>query len=123
MQEAHVADFIDMKQRAILQRSRAFHALLVGGFVTTVGGGLAFGVWGVATGQINTAVTACFIVTIFGFLAYALANRSPATCALCKEELEVYFCAEDRPQGRYSGNIFVCRRCNAYDVYLTAEFD
>ncbi|MEJ6004921.1 hypothetical protein WG899_05140 [Paucibacter sp. AS339] len=123
MQEAHVADFINLKQQAILQRSRAFYALLVGGFFTTVGGGLAFWVWGVATGQIKTAVIAFFILTILGFLAYVLAHRSRATCALCKGDLEVYVCAEDSPQGRYSGNIFVCRRCNAYDVYLTAEFD
>jgi hypothetical protein len=123
MNEAKIEEFSDLKQLMIVKRSRAFYVARIGGFVTTVFGGFGFWVWGIATGQIKNSVIAMFVLALIGLSMFIISCRVPSTCIFCRTRLDTFPCIEQRANGRYSGDIFVCRQCNAYEVRLNIDFD
>lgn|SRR6476659_9372226 len=123
MQEAHISDFSSLNSRAILRRSNAFYALRVGGFIVTTGGGTGCIVWGIAGGRMSVAFAAMCLFVFAGLVMFVLSIHARSDCASCGSRLDVYFCSEERTSGRYSGHIYVCRQCNAYEGRLNLESD
>jgi hypothetical protein len=123
IQDAKISDFANFERKEILQRSQIFYLLRVVGFLITVVGSLIVLFWLIQTKQ-GVSGLIPFLGTIFiGFGMFAISNRVNSSCKLCLKELEEFNCAEVRSNGRYSGSIFVCKHCCAYEVRLNIEFD
>ena len=123
MQEAHISDFASLNSRAVLRRSSTFYVLRAGGFIVTTGGGIGCIVWGIASGRIAIAFAAMCLFVFAGLVMFILSIHARSDCVSCGRRLDVYYCSEERTNGRYSAHIYVCRQCNAYEVRLNLESD
>ena len=121
MQEASVSDFINFKNQPILQRSRLFYVCRIGGFLLSTVGGLGFMSWGMATGRMENAFVGMLLMVLASLPMFILSYRASAFCKECRVQLETFYCVEQQKDGQHSGNIFVCRKCNAYDVRLNLD--
>jgi hypothetical protein len=123
MQEAHVADFSNLELRALLQHSKTFYALRIGGFIVTTCGGLSCMIWGISTGRYTAGFVAMGLCVLVGLAMFISSIHTRSDCASCRRKLNVYYCSEERENGRHSGYIYVCRHCHAYEVRLNLVFD
>lgn len=124
MKDAKRSDFAGFRECKVQRHSALFYLLRVGGFAITVVLPTIFGIWTIANDRpIKDAVLFGFAMVPIGFAGFALSFRAPAFCAQCGRKIEQLWSVEDRPEGRYSGVIAVCRSCKAYEVILSREFD
>jgi hypothetical protein len=123
MREAKETDFPGYQKFPILKRSIFFYLFRIGGFLVTVLGSSAILIWGVLTNNIQTAVPTSFALVLIGLALFIVSWNASNFCQKCQHKVETFYCVESRPNGRYSGNIFVCSHCKAYETRLNLEFD
>ncbi|OGB22403.1 MAG: hypothetical protein A3I66_14380 [Burkholderiales bacterium RIFCSPLOWO2_02_FULL_57_36] len=121
MVEAKITDFPECRESTVLKRSPAFYFFRVGGFVIAVFGSSLAGVYGIATSNVQMSFAVAFGLVLIGFGMFIASWRASNFCRICGGKIETFFSAEERADGRYSGNIFVCRHCNAYEARLNYE--
>lgn len=121
MLEAKVTDFKGMQEASILKRSRLFYVFRIGGFLITVVGSSIIILWGFATENISFAFPIAFLLVLVGLAMFIASWNATNYCRQCQNKVETFYCTENRPNGRYSGQIFVCNHCNSYEVRLNYE--
>lgn len=124
MKTAQRSDFEGFRECHIRRSSTSGRLLLVGGFVATIVLPLIFGIWTLATDRpLKPAVLFTFAMLPVGFAGFVLSFRASAFCRLCSDRVEQFWSFEERPQGRYSGLIAVCRSCQAFEANLSRDDD
>lgn len=123
MKNASVADFAGFQEKKLLKRTPLFFVARIGGFLVTTVGSLGFGIWAVVTNHDKLgAIVVCGLV-LFGFAGFVVSNHVASYCSQCGNRLEQFWSAETRGRSRYTGPIFVCNSCKAFEARISQEFD
>ncbi len=123
MKDTRIADFVGYNESPIVRRSGLFYFSRLFGFCIGVVVPAGILLWAVASNQIKYGVISMFVFAPAGFLGFLLSYHAASYCKLCGLRLEKFWNAEQRGNTRYSGHIFVCQNCRAFESRLDAEFE